>query len=175
MNGSRDPVSFESNLPWLVVLLQSILCIVLVTYCITLSISNVKYVKTTESESKYTELSTKKSDNQENDKVELSSRPEKSKIPKNQSELANVKLSYRIDEEGPKKQSSEYTRRGMLWSRHASWHLPLAPRPEITFIDNQGLEHILSVLKKYDVHPIRGFLPSQDPLQRLPYARYHLW
>lgn len=30
-------------------------------------------------------------------------------------------------------------------------------------------------MKKYQVNPCRGFLGSQDPLQRLPYARYHIW
>ena len=85
--------------------------------------------------------------------------------------------SYRIEQEQVKKQSSEFTRRGVLWSTHASWHLPLAPRYEIESEDvcSQGLEHILELLKKYDVDPCRGFLPKQDPLQRLPYARYHLW
>jgi hypothetical protein len=86
-----------------------------------------------------------------------------------------AKSMYRMDEEGTKKSSSEYTRRGMLWSRHASWHLPSAPKPELSTLDYQGLEHIIAVLNKYSVDPIRGFLPSQDPLQRLPYARYHLW
>ena len=86
--------------------------------------------------------------------------------------------SYRIEEEGTKKQSSEYTRRGQLWSRHASWHLPLAPRDIQLGIQErqlQGIEHVSAILKTYDVDPHRGFLPSQDPLQRLPYARYHLW
>lgn len=36
--------------------------------------------------------------------------------------------SNRMKEEEKKKYSSEYTRRGLLWSRHASWHLPKAPR-----------------------------------------------
>ena len=81
--------------------------------------------------------------------------------------------------------SSEYTRRGQLWSKHASWHLPKAPRMSIvqlekqmgygTSIHLQGLEHVTAILNKFDVDPRRGFLPSQDPLQRLPYARYHLW
>ena len=72
MNGSHDSINSESNLPWMVVLAQSILCIVLVTYCITLSISNVNYIKTTsESESKFTQLIPDKSDNQENDTVEF--------------------------------------------------------------------------------------------------------
>eukprot|EP01038_Epipyxis_sp_PR26KG_P009706 gene9706-13064_t len=87
--------------------------------------------------------------------------------------------SYRFEEENPKRLSSEYTRRGQLWSRHASWHLPQAPRqniiPSLTRFDSQGLEHVRAILKKFDVDCIRGFLPSQDPLQRLPYARYHLW
>ena len=85
---------------------------------------------------------------------------------------------YRIEEEDTKKLSSEYTRRGQLWSRHASWHLPLAPRDIQLGIQEQqlqGIEHVSAILRKYDVDPHRGFLPSQDPLQRLPYARYHLW
>jgi len=40
---------------------------------------------------------------------------------------------------------------------------------------SQGLEHVTAILNKFEVCPRRGFLPSQDPLQRLPYARYHLW
>jgi len=86
------------------------------------------------------------------------------------------KTSYRIEQEQTKGQSSEYTRRGMLWSSHASWNLPLAPRSnQSNILDPRGLEHILDLLKKYDVDPLRGFLSHQDPLQRLPYARYHLW
>ena len=85
------------------------------------------------------------------------------------------KTSYRIEQEQTKGQSSEYTRRGMLWSSHASWNLPLAPRLNQYILDPRGLEHILDLLKKYDVDPLRGFLSHQDPLQRLPYARYHLW
>lgn len=93
-------------------------------------------------------------------------------------QLIPRKRSYRIEEEGTKKSSSEYTRRGQLWSRHASWHLPLAPREIEKSIQEQqlqGIEHVAAILRKYDVDPHRGFLPSQDPLQRLPYARYHLW
>jgi hypothetical protein len=36
--------------------------------------------------------------------------------------------SYRIEQEDFRKSSSEYTRRGQLWSRHASWNLSGAPR-----------------------------------------------
>lgn len=93
------------------------------------------------------------------------------------SQEAKSKRKYRIEQEQTKGQSSEYTRRGMLWSSHASWHLPSAPRqtPQTRDLDPQGLEHIIDLLRKYDVDPVRGFLPQQDPLQRLPYARYHLW
>ena len=90
-------------------------------------------------------------------------------------------LSYRMEEENSRKSSSEYTRRGQLWSKHASWNLPNAPRElhakfgRKPHYPAQGLEHVLSILSKYNVDPRRGFLPSQDPLQRLPYARYHLW
>ena len=83
--------------------------------------------------------------------------------------------SYRIEQERSKNSSSEYTRRGMLWATHASWHLPSAPRmtPKVDNFD--GLEHIVELIKSYQIDPIRGFLPTQDPLQRLLYARYHLW
>ena len=90
-------------------------------------------------------------------------------------------LPYRMQEEVSRKSSSEYTRRGQLWSKHASWNLPKAPRSDSSSIQRgrswplQGLEHVLAILSKFDVDPRRGFLPSQDPLQRLPYARYHLW
>ena len=90
-------------------------------------------------------------------------------------------LSYRMEEECSKKTSSEFTRRGQLWSKHASWKLPEAPRQ--SFVKSglspkrisQGSEHVFSILAKFDVDPTRGFLPSQDPLQRLPCARYHIW
>ena len=52
--------------------------------------------------------------------------------------------SYRMEEELPKKSSSEYTRRGQLWSKHASWNLPKAPRSHRTIFHYpvQGLEHV---------------------------------
>lgn len=91
-------------------------------------------------------------------------------------------LSYRIEEENNRTLSSEYTRRGQLWSRHASWHLPKAPREESSraqleayYLGHHGLDRIQAILQKYDIDIITGFLPSKDPLQRLPYARYHLW
>jgi Indoleamine 2,3-dioxygenase len=89
--------------------------------------------------------------------------------------------SYRMEEECSRKSSSEYTRRGQLWSKHASWNLPKAPRLSIKKFEKssiypiQGLQHVFTILERYNVDPRRGFLPSQDPLQRLPYARYHLW
>ena len=94
-----------------------------------------------------------------------------------------TRKAYRMEEEQTRHSSSEYTRRGQLWSRHASWHLPMAPRdPRLIKLVNrgfdfesQGIEHVTAILRKYDVDPVRGFLPKQDPLQRLPYARYHLW
>lgn len=98
-------------------------------------------------------------------------KPSQNKIEK------NSKLLYRIEEEGKKSTSTEFTRRGMLWSRHASWHLPLAPPRIPSRIEEggQGLEQVIDILKRFDVDPVRGFLPSHDPLQRLPYARYHIW
>ena len=104
--------------------------------------------------------------------------PSRSNIPVNRSSTG---LSYRMEQEGAKKMSSEYTRRGQLWSKHASWNLPMAPRTSLQLTErqtpyhSQGLEHVTAILNKFDVDPRRGFLPSQDPLQRLPYARYHLW
>lgn len=98
--------------------------------------------------------------------------------------------TYRFEEEGKKRMSSEYTRRGQLWSTHASWQLPTAPRSKgkvygnadgtssyanFTSLDSQGLEHVRAILATYDVDLDRGFLPKDDPLQRLPYARYHIW
>jgi indoleamine 2,3-dioxygenase len=91
----------------------------------------------------------------------------------------SIRPSYRIEEENKKRLSSEYTRRGQLWSRHASWHLPNAPqqatRANSIYANAPGLEHVKSILRKFDVDPFTGFMPSEDPLQRLPYARYHLW
>ena len=94
---------------------------------------------------------------------------------KRSSVTQSKRTKYRIEEEGKKLTSSEYTRRGLLWSSHSSWHLPSAPRFDNNELETRGLEHILAILKKYDVDPMKGFLPSEDPLQRLPYARYHLW
>lgn len=52
--------------------------------------------------------------------------------------------SYRMEEEHSKKSSSEYTRRGQLWSKHASWNLPKAPRSHRAKFRYpvQGLEHV---------------------------------
>jgi hypothetical protein len=70
--------------------------------------------------------------------------------------------------------TADYARRGQLWSKHPSWVLD-APRQSNAKIYGVGVGHVIAILKKYDVDPVRGFLPSQDPLQRLSYARYHLW
>ena len=168
--------SLENNYMWIVFLTQSLLCILLVTYCIILS-SNVVTVPKSKNTNLKSSSNNQSSDIQ--DEIPKDDSPNspinKNKINNNDSIRKIKKSIYRIDEEGTKKTSSEYTRRGMLWSRHASWHLPSAPKPIITSLDPQGLEHIIAILKKYDVDPLRGFLPSQDPLQRLPYARYHLW
>ena len=86
---------------------------------------------------------------------------------------------YRIEEERKKVQSMEYTRRGQLWSWRASWHLPKAPRVSVSKYTRHpyppGVERIKSILNRYEIDLNTGFLPSEDPLQRLPYARYHLW
>lgn len=83
--------------------------------------------------------------------------------------------SYRIEEEciEGKVRCSNLTERGKLWSHRASWHLPSAPREEKKNFD--GADSVLQILSRYNIDPNRGFLPSVDPLQRLPYERYHLW
>ena len=70
--------------------------------------------------------------------------------------------------------TADYARRGQLWSKHPSWTLD-APRMPNSNALGEGVGHVLAILKKYDVDPTRGFLPSRDPLQRLSYARYHIW
>ena len=83
----------------------------------------------------------------------------------------------RIEEEHKRQKSSEYTRRGQIWSRHASWYLPKAPRYPISVAESHGsgVEPIKALLRKFDIDMVTGFLPAEEPLQRLPYARYHIW
>ena len=38
-----------------------------------------------------------------------------------------------------------------------------------------GVDNTKSLLDKYQIDPITGFLPRDDPIQRLPYEKYHLW
>ncbi len=87
--------------------------------------------------------------------------------------------SYRFDEEGSKITSSEYSGRGPLYIQRASWQLPEAPRIQVNaygvYNGNYGIDYITTMLRRYNVDPDTGFLPSQDPLSRLPYARYHVW
>jgi hypothetical protein len=66
----------------------------------------------------------------------------------------------RFEELKKKKLSSEFTRRGTLWSKHASWNLPSAPRMKPSPYHAEGLEHIFALLKKYDVDPTRGSFTS---------------
>lgn len=40
---------------------------------------------------------------------------------------------------------------------------------------NEHCVYAQAILSKFDVDTRRGFLPSQDPLQRLPYARYSVF
>jgi indoleamine 2,3-dioxygenase len=125
-------------------------------------------------------ITTKKKEDNEKQEKECSkcSKPPQQIVPQTPVRVQRNQ-SYRIEEENTKRTSSEFTRRGQLWSKHASWHLPDAPRVSnsaANFLSSgQGLEHVRAILKKFDVDPITGFLPSEDPLQRLPYARYHLW
>lgn len=37
------------------------------------------------------------------------------------------------------------------------------------------MEPIRAILNKYGINMATGFLPAEEPLQRLPYARYHVW
>lgn len=91
----------------------------------------------------------------------------------------SIASQYRFEQEIKARTSSEYTRRGQLWSQHPSWHLNEVPRVNETIADRYrnapGLEHVRCILKKFDVDVNHGFLPAEDPLQRLPYARYHVW
>jgi len=93
------------------------------------------------------------------------------------SEVAENHVSpYRYEEEAGKRQTVEYSRRGRLWIRRASWYLPACPRSKKQFsLDSAPLQQIISNLKKFDVDPNTGFLPCQDPIHRLSCARYHIW
>ena len=88
--------------------------------------------------------------------------------------------AYRIDAEDDQKSSQEYSTRGFLWTQGARWQLPTAPREQVPFYgiyegNYAAINYITNILGKYNVDPDTGFLPNKDPLQRLPYARYHLW
>eukprot|EP00606_Chrysophyceae_sp_TOSAG23-5_P000463 GSChrysophyteH2.ASY1.ANO1.348.1 assembled CDS len=87
--------------------------------------------------------------------------------------------AYRIDVEGNKRSSHEYTDRGYLWAQGARWNLPTAPRTQVLqygmYEANVGVDYVTNILSRYNVDPDTGFLPKRDPLQRLPYARYHIW
>ena len=87
--------------------------------------------------------------------------------------------AYRIDVEGTKRSSHEYTDRGYLWTQGARWNLPTAPRTQVLqygmYEANVGVDYVTNILSRYNVDPDTGFLPKRDPLQRLPYARYHIW
>ena len=89
------------------------------------------------------------------------------------------KYSYRFDEESPKIKSSEYSSRGALYFQKANWELPDAPRNQVInygiYTGNCGIDNITTLLRTFMVDPDTGFLPSQEPLSRLPYARYHVW
>lgn len=92
---------------------------------------------------------------------------------------ASTGAGYRIEVEGSRFSSHEYSDRGILWTQHARWHLPTAPRVQMPFYGiykgGVGLDYVTGIISKFNVDPDTGFLPKHDPLQRLPYARYHLW
>jgi len=85
--------------------------------------------------------------------------------------------SYRIEEELLEQQklgsSGEVAVRGQQWFQRPIWRLNSAKRENV--LQFTHLEATLNILEKYDIDPNRGFLPNTDPLQRLPYSRYHLW
>lgn len=66
-------------------------------------------------------------------------------VPQEKTTSLRRNHSYRMEEEHSKKSSSEYTRRGQLWSKHASWNLPKAPRSHRAMFRYpvQGLEHVI--------------------------------
>ena len=55
-----------------------------------------------------------------------------------------------------------------------SYSPPSHRADDVTF-PHPSLNRAKDVLKAHDVCPSRGFLPSEDPLQRLPRAEYKLW
>lgn len=84
---------------------------------------------------------------------------------------------YRTEEEAPKLTSFELSQRGKIWSCHPSWHLPSVARMDElkSLYVHASMKNIKLLLQQYQVDPITGFLPPEEPLQRLPSARYHLW
>lgn len=86
---------------------------------------------------------------------------------------------YRLDEESRRTKSSAFTQRGSLWSRRASWHLPSAPRLNDSFsvgkYASPGFQHMREICLRFEIDLKTGFLPGDDPLQRLPSSRYHIW
>ena len=62
-------------------------------------------------------------------------------------------------------------------AKHPSWHISGAPRAPINLFarDVVGNTAVQDLLKKYDIDILNGFLPTRDPLQRLPHDEYKLW
>lgn len=87
--------------------------------------------------------------------------------------IVRTTSSYRMEEVTDTLNSSEYSVRGRIWNSRPSWHIPSAPRQQR--LSKSGLDHVLAMLATYEVDPLTGFLPSEDPLQRLPFSRYHIW
>jgi len=57
------------------------------------------------------------------------------------------KPSYRIEEERSKLSSSEFTRRGLLWSKRASWNLPTIKRQKHNMIYNHATQAGVELIK----------------------------
>jgi hypothetical protein len=102
----------------------------------------------------------------------------------NNESILSAEDRYRMDAETLKSSSASITNRGKIWVKHASWQLPNVPRSTLTTeavtnrygnFTNVGLNRIQSILRKYSIDPIHGFLPSQEPIHRLTCTRYQIW
>jgi indoleamine 2,3-dioxygenase len=53
------------------------------------------------------------------------------------------------------------------------WNIPSLSREPIRNFDH--VEDIVSILKSYEIDPARGFLPPQDPCERIGLEKYFIW
>jgi hypothetical protein len=62
------------------------------------------------------------------------------------------------------------------WLKLSGWYLKDSPRAMTSPVDLSLLPPIiLQILKRYEIDPSMGFISSDDPLRRIPVARYHIW